>query len=188
MTCVAVVTDGNKTVIGGDSLIVKGGEQELPKNRKVFKKTDPSGTVWLCGFCGSCRMGQIFQYVFRIPEMTTRNRNNVRGYMVSKFVPALKKCFSEEGYQGVSRGRKMDGSLLVVFLGKIFVIDEDYHVAESSDPFSAIGVGEAPAKGSLYTSASFPDLRQRIQCALEAAQKFSAGVREPFVMLEEDIP
>jgi hypothetical protein len=48
-----------------------------------------------------------------------------------------------------------------------------------ADGYTAVGCGAQVAHGVLYATPSMPP-RRRLQLALEAAQRHSAGVRGPF--------
>lgn len=47
----------------------------------------------------------------------------------------------------------------------------------------AVGCGDQIARGALYGTQMQPP-KERIRIALEAAERFSAGVRGPFIILE----
>lgn len=184
MTCIAVITDGKRIVIGGDSAGVGGYSLIVRKDQKVFERKDESGTEWLFGFTTSFRMGELIQYELKLPKIKEKHRKDLYAFMVRKFIPALRDCLKKGGYARKQYEVERGGTFIVGLLGRIFEIESDYQVGEPLDNFSAVGCGHDLAKGSLYTSSGMKNLRARVQLALEAAQKFSAGVREPFVILE----
>jgi len=184
MTCIAIVTDGKKTVIGGDSAGVAGYSLAVRKDTKVFTKKDASGVRWLFGFTDSFRMGELIQFELKLPKMTEKDRRGPYRHMVKHFIPATRKCLSTSGFTKIKDNRERGGVFIASVLGKIFVIGSDFQVEEPLYPFHAVGCGGDIALGSLYTSVLEKDLVKRVRTALEAAQRFSAGVREPFVILE----
>ena len=59
----------------------------------------------------------------------------------------------------------------------------DFQVGELHDPFAAVGCGMDLAHGALYALRdSDLDPESKVRLALEAAERFSAGVRRPFVI------
>jgi ATP-dependent protease HslVU (ClpYQ) peptidase subunit len=59
----------------------------------------------------------------------------------------------------------------------------DYQIARPGDEFAAVGCGEDIALGAMYATRHLPPAK-RIEMALEAAERFSAGVRGPFITLD----
>lgn len=187
MTCIVAVTDGKRVVIGGDSAGVGGYNLTVRKDKKVFKRTDESRTTWLFGFTTSFRMGQLIQYELELPQINTKAREDLYGFMVTKFIPSLRKCLKNGGYAGKKEEVERGGTFLVGLLGRIFEIESDYQVAEPADLFAAVGCGHDLAKGSLFTSeGQTKDLRKRALQALAAAERFSGGVRGPFEIVESN--
>jgi ATP-dependent protease HslVU (ClpYQ) peptidase subunit len=73
------------------------------------------------------------------------------------------------------------GSFLVGYRGRLFEIQSDYQVAETTYGFAATGCGEDYLLGAMHAlAAEKPE--QRILRALAAAEEFSAGVRGPFIV------
>ena len=184
MTCIAVITDGKKIVIGGDSAGTAGLSLTVHKDPKVFKREDESGIEWLFGFTGSFRMGELIQYELKLPKIKEKHKEDLYAFMVKKFIPALRGCLKKGGYARKQYNVEHGGTFIVGILGRIFKVDSDYQAAEPLDSFIAIGCGHDLAKGSLHTSEGIQDLGDRVAIALEAAQRFSAAVREPFIILE----
>jgi ATP-dependent protease HslVU (ClpYQ) peptidase subunit len=71
------------------------------------------------------------------------------------------------------------GVFLVGYAGRLFKIEGDYQVAETSDGYFACGCGESYALGALYATKKLKP-RDRIRIALQAAESHSSGVRAPF--------
>ena len=69
--------------------------------------------------------------------------------------------------------------------GRLFQVDDDYQVGECIAEYNAVGCGRSYALGSLYVTQDLP-ASVRVLKALEAAQHFSAGVREPFRLMGQD--
>ncbi len=187
MTCIAAVTDGSHIVIGGDSAGVANLSLTLRKDKKVFKKKDETGNEWVFGFTTSFRMGQLIQYELILPLMEEKHRADLQGFMVTKFIPNLRKCLTDGGWSETKSDRETAGTFIVGLLGRLFVVQSDYQVEEPADSFVAVGCGHDLAKGSLYTSQGMKNPTKRVRLALEAAERFSGGVRAPFLYVESDI-
>ena len=103
--------------------------------------------------------------------------------MVTIFIDAVRKCLKDGGYASKEKDQEWGGAFLVGYKGRLFMIQDNYQVAESVDNFQSVGCGEEIARGALcVTSGMAPELR--IKSALEAAERYSAGVRGPFVIKE----
>ena len=169
MTCIVGIAQNGKTYLGGDSAGVSGLDITVRKDKKVFTNGE-----FVMGFTSSFRMGQVLQYEFMPPEINTDDDDLMR-YMVTKFIPEVRKTFKDTGY---SRG----GCFLVGVRGRLFQIDSDFQVGENIDGYAAVGCGESYAMGSLFTTGTDAKLKPkwRLEKALEAAAKMSGGVCAPF--------
>jgi hypothetical protein len=68
--------------------------------------------------------------------------------------------------------------------GQLFAVYDDYQVGRAADGFAAVGCGDEIALGALYATAGTGlKPRKRVLVALNAAERFNAGVRGPFVCL-----
>ncbi len=176
MTAIVGLIDDGKIYMGADSAGVNGWLQHTSRaDQKVFERKK-----FLFGFTSSFRMGQLLQYKMGIPLHDPEKE--VFAYMVEDFVEAVRSCLKTGGYARKDNEEESGGTFLVGYRSRLFRIDGDYQVGESIIGYDACGCGEQPALGSLHSTAGIESLKpkQRIQMALEAAQEFSAGVREPF--------
>jgi hypothetical protein len=138
----------------------------------------------LFGFTTSFRFGQILQYQFTAPKH--HSDIATERYMVSEVIPAIREALKTHGYTKVESNTETGGTCMVGYQGRLFTIDSDFQVGESVDPFDAIGCGHDLAIGSIYTSLQTnpkapPEIHLRL--ALDAAERYSAGVAAPFVYL-----
>ncbi len=101
-------------------------------------------------------------------------------YMVKHFITKLRECF--EGHGVLMKDEEgqdaLGGAILVGIYGQIFVINDDFQVAEVAYNYTAIGCGEEIALGSLDSTSGEP--KERIELALKASEEFCNGVRGPF--------
>lgn len=183
MTCIVGYIDKqNKEVwMGGDSAGVGGLDIRSRKDVKVFYKDN-----MLIGYTSSFRMGQLLRFKLKIPIL--KKGKDVYEYMCSDFIDAVRKCLIKNGY-----GKKADnveeiGVFLVAFKGRLFKIEDDLQVEELNYPYNACGCGEPYALASIRTLDYFTDKESNgekfINIALQTAQEFSAGVRQPFTILK----
>lgn len=178
MTAIAGFVHEGKVWIGGDSAGVSGRDLTVRKDAKVFKNGE-----FLFGFTSSFRMGQLLRFAFTPPTQT--EKQEPYAYMCTDFVNAVRSCLKTGGYAKKDNEVESGGTFLVGYRGRLFIVDSDYQVGESLDGYEAAGCGYAIVKGALFATKTM-EPRQRMEIALNAAERHSAGVRGPFVV--ESIP
>ncbi|WP_416149491.1 hypothetical protein ACM26V_00380 [Salipaludibacillus sp. HK11] len=179
MTCiVGIVGKDGRVHLGGDSAGVAGYSITVRADEKVFKKGE-----FIMGFTSSFRMGQLLRYKLDIPY----HKPNVDTYeyMVTEFVESLRKCLKEGGFSKNDSGEESGGTFLVGYKGDLFYVGDDFQVGRYSLSYGAVGCGQEIANGSLYSNIDKEPI-ERIKESLMAAQQFSGGVREPFVIVSTD--
>ncbi len=176
MTCIVGLVEDGKVYIGGDSAGVGGLCLTVRADPKVFKVGEA-----LIGYTSSFRMGQILRYKLKLPKV---NGDDLYRYMVTDFVDEVRTVLKENGYSTVKDNVEIGGTFLVGLRGRLFNVCSDYQVGENRLPFDAVGCGQDPALGSLFSTQQVDMTpKQRIRLALESAEAFSAGVRGPFVII-----
>ena len=180
MTCIVGLLDGGEVYIGGDSAGVNMAAYSIAgrKDEKVFGNGE-----FIFGFTSSFRMGQLLRYAFNPPPYYTDV--DLYKYMVTDFVDAIRWCLKKGGYAQKEKEEESGGTFLVGFKGHLFMIEDNYQVAEHCDPYFSVGCGEEYAKGCLYAlqdTNMTPE--EKIIKALKAAEKFSIGVRGPFNIIK----
>lgn len=179
MTCVvALRADDGRIIMGADSAGVGGYAMQTRLDPKIYRVGEA-----LIGFTTSFRMGQLLGYGLSLPAH--RAEVPVENFMVTSFIDAVRTCLKNGGYARRENEAERGGTFLVAYRGRIFYVEDDYQVGESSEPYNAVGCGFDLALGSLHATGELgvPPER-RITMALEAASRFSAGVRPPFIMQE----
>ena len=173
MTCIVGLVDNGKVYLGGDSAGVAGWSLTVRADSKVF-----SNGPYIMGFTSSFRMGQLLRYAFDPPGPDLEDLDR---FMATTFIDAVRKCLQMGGYATKKEEAEQGGNFLVGVAGRLFEVHSDYQVGESVDGYSACGCGEEIALGSLHaTSFTGQTARSRVTLALQAAERFSAGVRGPF--------
>jgi ATP-dependent protease HslVU (ClpYQ) peptidase subunit len=172
MTCIAGLVEGDKVWIGGDSAGVGGWDLTVRADRKVFRNGD-----MLFGFTSSFRMGQLLRYALTVPLRDPKV--DVDRYMATSFIDAVRDCLKSHGWAEKVSDQEKGGTFLVGYAGRLFTIGSDYQVGESVDGYAACGCGESYAIGALFATPHLKG-RKRVEMALAAAERNSAGVRGPF--------
>jgi hypothetical protein len=178
MTAIAGLIHDGKVYIGGDSAGIAGWDLSIRADPKVF-------TVgpYVMGFTTSFRMGQLLRFAFDPPEH--HEDVAVERFMVTTFIDAVRACLSAGGYATKASEREAGGTFLVGYRGRLWSISDDYQVGEPLYGIAAVGCGDNQALGSLHTSQEWPDPVRRLRTALDAAERYSAGVRGPFTIERE---
>ena len=175
MTAIVGLARGGSVFIGGDSAGVSGMNLAVRADTKVFRKGR-----YLFGFTTSFRMGQLIRYSLALPTP----KGDLDSFMATKFVDALRNCLKSGGWARKEDDREEGGTFLVGVRGQLFAVYDDYQVGKAADGFAAVGCGDQIALGALYaTAGTGMKPRARIKVALGAAERFSAGVRSPFVCM-----
>ena len=176
MTCIVGFVEGATVWMGADSAGVAGYDLTVRADQKVFR----NGPM-LFGFTTSFRMGQLLRYALHIPDHDPRL--DAEKYLSTTWVDAVRECLKNKGWASKKDERETGGTFLVGYKGRLFYVDDDYQVGESVDGFDACGCAGQIAKGVLFASATHLTGRARVELALQAAERFSAGVRAPFHVL-----
>jgi len=169
MTCIVGIIDKKGIYIGADSSVSAGNTQfAMSNNKKIFIDND-----MIFGMAGDYAIFQEFQYRFAPPDCDT-DRDPLE-YMLNSFAPALREQF-ETVFSGDN-----EFYIMIGFRGRLFQLDKNYAIIETSLDFDAIGSGEDIARGVLFAT---PDLspQERIKLALTAAERFTCFVRKPFII------
>lgn len=176
MTAIVGLIGDGQIYMGADSAGTDGWLRQVSRaDKKVFKRKG-----MLFGFTSSFRMGQLLQYKLDIPLHDPDK--DTFAYMVENFVEAVRTCLKAGGYARKDNEKEEAGTFLVGYKERLFRVDSDYQVGESTGNYDTCGCGSELALGSLYATAKIKSMkpRQRVLGALAAAQEFSAGVRAPF--------
>ena len=178
MTCIVGLVHEGVVYIGGDSAGVAGLSLTVRADEKVFQNGE-----FLMGFTTSFRMGQLLRYSLEPPRR--HPDDDIHQYMVVGFVNAVRECLKAGGYASKKDDVESAGTFLVGYQGRLFEIESDYQVGIPGDGYAAVGSGQDIARGALFATQG-QEPRQRVLTALQAAERFSAGVRGPFHILPED--
>jgi ATP-dependent protease HslVU (ClpYQ) peptidase subunit len=174
MTCIVGFIDKGKVIIGADSAAVSDFDITIRKDAKVFKNGE-----FVIGCTSSFRMIQLLRFSFKPPYI---NEKELYEYMCTAFIDEVRTCFKNGGYlQKYTDGDEKGGTFLVGYKNRLFIIDDDFQVGESTNEFDSVGCGSNYALGALYACSNNDMLAtEKVLLALKAASYFSGGVRAPF--------
>lgn len=187
MTAIVGLVHDGAVHIGGDSAGVAGYSLTVRADSKVF-----TNGPYVMGFTTSFRMGQLLRYALKGAELNPSRRRplgDLEAFMATTFVDAVRDTLKAGGWATKDSEREEGGTFLVGVRGRLFRIGDDFQVGETVDGYAAVGCGHELALGALYATArSRMAPQRRLRLALEAAERFSAGVRGPFAIVSQDRP
>lgn len=184
MTCIVAIAQNGIVYMGSDHAASddKTGWILSRKEPKCFKVGQ-----YGIAFTDSFRMGQILQYSWTPPKYTpTKTNSGLDKFMRTKFIDSVKQAFKEGGYGSIGSSSDEDtgGIFIVGVEGRIFTIDEDFHVGENVVNYMAEGSGGQIALGALYATKNQKNPRLRLKAALEAASEFNMSVAAPYTYIQ----
>jgi ATP-dependent protease HslVU (ClpYQ) peptidase subunit len=183
MTCIVAIAQNGTVYMGSDHAASddKTGWILSRKEPKCFKVGQ-----YAVAFTDSFRMGQILQYSWTPPKYTpTKTNSGLDKFMRTKFVDSVKAAFKDNGFGSIGGSDEDTGGIFIVGLeGRIFTIDEDFHVGENVVNYMAEGSGGQIALGALYATKNQKNPRLRLKAALEAASEFNMAVAPPFTYIQ----
>jgi hypothetical protein len=176
MTAVAGIVENGVVYLGADSAGSAGTSLAVRSDPQGFHERPLRVRLHMV----VSHMGQLLNHAFK-PPAPPRDSGDLDEFMVVGFVDALRECLKFGGFAESKNEVERGGEFLVGVDGRLFTIESDYQVAENVDPYAAVGCGADLALGSLHTTLDFEMTpSERIDAALLAAERFSAGVRGPF--------
>lgn len=175
MTCIVGCVEGKSVWIGGDRAATNGGlNRTLIKEPKIFLK-DGVGF----GVCGLPKVMDALQHAVE-PKY---GGQGPKKYLVSDLVPALREGFKKLDCTVDHEGQHyFHGAILIGFRGRLFQLEGNFQLVESSKGFDAVGSGAEPALGSLRSSKG--KVKDRLLEALKVSAENNAGVAPPFDVIE----
>jgi len=183
MTCIVAIAQNGTVYMGSDHAASddKSGWVMSRKEPKCFKVGQ-----YGIAFTDSFRMGQILQYSWTPPKYTpTKTNSGLDKFMRTKFIDSVKLAFKDHGFGDIGGTDEDTGGIFIVGLeGRIFVVDEDFHVGENVVNYMAEGSGGMFALGALHATKNQKNPKMRLKLALEAASEFSMSVAPPFTYIQ----
>jgi len=134
MTTIIAAQGEKWAVVGYDSLV-----------------SDEGGRSFILGR-GSSKVVKNGQYLFAPPKPNELIGTRLDKFVTSKFIPALRACFEDQGYAPrESKETAQHGSVVLVAVnGTIYEIDEDYSWVRGSTGIYTAGTGGDVALGAMH--------------------------------------
>jgi ATP-dependent protease HslVU (ClpYQ) peptidase subunit len=175
VTVIVGLAAKGRVYIGGDSSGFSGWDKQRRRDTKVFALGEA-----VIGFTSSYRMGQIIRFHMKPPVVDAgEDEFDALG---ARWIPELRQKLKEHGYSTVDNNREDGGTFIVGWRGRVFVVHDDFQIAESADGFNSVGIGANYALGALHGMNGHAP-KEKVRIALEAAERFSGGVGGPFTIL-----
>lgn len=168
MTAIIGLEHDGKVYIGADSAAVSKEQYiiDICAEKKIFKNKN-----FIFGGAGSFRLMQITQYTFD-PPFHKKHLSDMK-YLCGPFIKQFMKTVDEDQYE-------LNGQLLMGYKGKLYCIQNDFHISSLAESFCSIGIGSQFAIGAMASNVGIKDPKERILQALKVSEKFCAGVCGPF--------
>lgn len=178
MTCIVAIKNSKGVVMGADSCAGSGHRAAAVKTVKIAKVGE-----YLIGYTSSFRMGQILHHAL---STTKHNeKNDILWHIVNVLIPELKSSLRSSGWLETNNGRDSGGEFILAHGNRIFVVQTDFSVLEYEEDFISVGCGEEWAVGALNALRKQKiEEKEKLQIALDTAQKFSSYVRAPFHFIQ----
>lgn len=175
MTCIVGIISDGAVIIGGDSLGTAGQYSIVMKFDKIFRNGP-----YLIGTAGSVRVSQILHYGLKLPKPPTRN---LQRFMCTTFIDTVRQALETGGTKRTKDGiDEVESAFMVGVNGRLFNVDCDFQIVETTLNYDAVGAGRSEALGSLFSTSGM-EPEKRVNVALEAAEMFNNTVRRPFVIM-----
>jgi len=159
LTCIIGLKQGDKTYIGGDSLVTWGYIVAEETCSKVFRVGN-----FLIGGSGDARYLQAIRYGLSVREQHSDETD--AAYMITVFTVALRDCLRTHALlktdSGVESG---NGSFVVAYHGELYIVSHDFACCQYNLPFIAVGSGQEVALGAMAALAADSDPVHRITAA-----------------------
>jgi ATP-dependent protease HslVU (ClpYQ) peptidase subunit len=184
MTCIVGIVHEGRVYVGGDAMITAtysgtAMDADASRSPKVFKV---GGVV--IGWAGSPRLGQLLEHALTLPPLPSDD-SGVSRWMAREFVDAVRACTKDGGHARNDMGEEQNGgAYLVGVASRLFQVNADYSLHESTRGYDAAGTGRWVALGALAVlSAERIPPRTKLTRALHAAASVVPSVGGPFTVL-----
>jgi hypothetical protein len=184
LTCVVGLVDHGQgdVLLAADSAGVNSNfDLSIRTDAKVFRV----GHI-VIGCTSSFRMMQLLRFNLTVP--IHKGGRSMLEWAVADLVPAVRKVLRDGGWSELDKSRESGGCFLVGVRGQLLEVQSDFQGGMVAEDYDAVGCGAPYALGSLFETGRHKAkgerahaARARAQAALEAATRFSAGVRGPYV-------
>lgn len=179
MTTIVGVQYEHSSVIWVDSRVTDD-------NGRIFSHPDMKKFAEIGDFIiagsGETLPCDIAQHLWIPPKLTPKDKKDIYKFMITKVMPSLRKCLSDNGFNFEEENdKKKDGErfhFIISCCGELFDIDQELSVCRDESGFYVAGSGGEYALAALWAGAVPEE-------AMSIASKISAYTAEPFYSIEQ---
>ena len=148
------------TIIGyqyDDHCMIVADSRVTDDSGKVFShpsmtKINERGAFVIAG-AGEILPCDVVQHSWNPPRVTSRDKQDLYHFMVTKVIPSIRKCLKENGYNFDDNGDNRF-SFLIAVAGQLFELDESLGITKNYTNHYGIGSGAPYALGALAYGAT----------------------------------
>lgn len=184
MTCIVGLKDKDTLWIGADSVGTRGNQSTVMASPKVFRNGS-----FLFGCAGSPRHAQLLRSSLFNPPKQTDKQSDLE-YLVVDVIGHIRKIFGDHGAlrQYDTKTEQHDSEYLLAYGDRIWMLEPNFQVIDSVEPYLAAGSGRQYAQavlGTLEHNAFGQKLtaKAKLEVALKEAARNDPYVQAPFHIL-----
>lgn len=200
MTTIVAIQGNGFALVGADSRICdmdESGYVSMTTTLRGSSAKIASNGKYLLGAAGDVRAINILHHAF-VPPPPPASAMGLKldKFFTTKFIPALRECFEQQGYASPLRDNsthiaEQSSTILVVVNSTIYVVNEDYSWANERSGIYALGTGAQYALGALHGRKGKKEYtatkaRSEILLALQVTSRFDPHTGPPFYCLMQN--
>lgn len=183
MTTLAAVQGDGWVVVGYDSYVGAEGGRRYTLPNTSGKVVENAG--YILGVAGDFRAINILAHSFNPPDAGKKQDVELDRFMISRFVPALRKCFIANEY---GSGTEFGATILVAVNGVAYEVGGNYDCLRDQRGLYALGSGSEFALGALSALIGSKDrtvssAKRHINTAVGIAISYDPGSSRPISSL-----
>lgn len=183
--------------VQGDGWAVIGADSRVSDDHRAYTMHKTYGKIsrtrgYLLGAAGDLRAINILQDVFTPPDAAQLSGRKLDSFITSEFIPALRRCFEEQGYAAQDEKEKaqQDSVVMVLVNGSVYEISEDYAWSKDVSGMYSMGSGSSYALGALQVLLPAPgftldEAKDAVKQALTISAKLDLYTAPPFTVLTQ---
>lgn len=180
MTTIVAVQYDDRVIFAADNQVT-GDDGRIYRHPRMEKITE-RGEYLIAG-SGEVGPCDIAQHIWIPPKPTVKDLQDVYHFMITKVMPNLRKCLSDNGYDfsdGRGDGKVAESrfNFLIAVGGEVFDVADDCSICMSGDGIYGVGSGASYAIGALHAGAK--PLK-----ALAISEKLDSNTSGPFLVKEQ---
>lgn len=141
-------------------------------NHPDVRKLSERG-AFIIGGSGEVLPCDVTQHIWDPPTPTKKDRADLYHFMITKAMPSLRKCLSENGYNFDESKTDTRFQFIIAVCGEVFDVDDELSVSKNISGIYAAGSGAAYALGALHAGADAHE-------AMEIAASLTAFTAGPY--------